>query len=425
MADPSGQMYGCPGCGNSGGGSDNTQQQEHYAFHYVEQGGVGRSGLPVLLDMYLHNHMGWVLAESYDENVMHGSTEVLLAMEAYDLVHTKGMNWNASPALMQLFVQLNAMSLPMLSQMEALSEHDPEMATEAEEASITSVDDLMSGDTVDENGDVTTPGTDTSTTNDSGGPCSFTPTTLVDTTHGEQAIGTLKVGEEVLAYNPKTRKMEDKPILHVWIHTDNDLVDLTLTTKLHAPHSTVTITTSETIHTNKKHPFFTEEQGFVPVGQLKLGMHVLRADGRYGVITGYRVVPGAKTMYNLEVAQDHTFTVGVGQWVVHNSDTCGNSPGFANQERLTDHFERHGGDFGSPFTTESDYEQGAKDFMHGPMASDTYQGVRSNGDIVRFNEGTNAFGVARSNGVIKTYYIPDPAIHGYATNWEYVLSQIW
>jgi guanyl-specific ribonuclease Sa len=72
------------------------------------------------------------------------------------------------------------------------------------------------------------------------------------------------------------------------------------------------------IHTNKKHPFFTEEQGFVPVGQLKLGMHVLRADGYYGVITGYRLVPGAKVMYNLEVAQDHTFTVGVGQWVVHN-----------------------------------------------------------------------------------------------------------
>lgn len=50
---------------------------------------------------------------------------------------------------------------------------------------------------------------------------------------------------------------------------------------------------------------------------------MLRADGRYGVITGYKVVPGAKVMYNLEVAQDHTFTVGVGQWVVHNSDTCG------------------------------------------------------------------------------------------------------
>jgi len=58
--------------------------------------------------------------------------------------------------------------------------------------------------------------------------------------------------------------------------------------------STMTVPTSETIHTNKKHPFFTEEQGFVPVGQLKLGMHVLHADGRYGVITGYKVVPGAR-----------------------------------------------------------------------------------------------------------------------------------
>jgi RHS repeat-associated protein len=94
-------------------------------------------------------------------------------------------------------------------------------------------------------------------------------------------------------------------------------------TTLHAPHSTVTTTISEVIHTNKKHPFFTEEKGFLPVGQLKLGMHVLRADGRYGVITGYKLVPGAKTMYNLEVAKDHTFTVGVGQWVVHNSATCG------------------------------------------------------------------------------------------------------
>jgi hypothetical protein len=47
-------------------------------------------------------------------------------------------------------------------------------------------------------------------------------------------------------------------------------------------------------------------------------MHVLRADGQYGVITGYRVVPGSSVMYNLEVQQDHTFVVGSGEWVVHN-----------------------------------------------------------------------------------------------------------
>jgi hypothetical protein len=50
-------------------------------------------------------------------------------------------------------------------------------------------------------------------------------------------------------------------------------------------------------------------------------MHVLRADGRIGLITGYMLVPGVQTMYNLEVAHDHTFTVGAGQWVVHNA--CG------------------------------------------------------------------------------------------------------
>ncbi len=68
----------------------------------------------------------------------------------------------------------------------------------------------------------------------------------------------------------------------------------------------------------QKHPFLTLEHGFLPVGKIKLGMHILRADGRVGVVTGWKVVPGTQVMYNLEVAQDHTFTVGAGQWVVHN-----------------------------------------------------------------------------------------------------------
>ncbi len=116
--------------------------------------------------------------------------------------------------------------------------------------------------------------------------------------------------------------MEQKPILHVWINHDHDLVDLTITTTTKEPDGKVT-KTSEVMHTNQKHPFFTMEHGFLPVGQIKLGMHLLRADGRIGVVTGWKVVPGTKTMYNLEVAQDHTFTVGTGQWVVHN---CPNDP---------------------------------------------------------------------------------------------------
>jgi RHS repeat-associated protein len=148
--------------------------------------------------------------------------------------------------------------------------------------------------------------------------CSFTPATPVTTDHGWQSIGTLKVGEKVLAYNPKTKKMELQPILHVWITQDNDLVNLTITT--HSGHGNAAKSTSEVIHTNKKHPFLTVEKGFLPVGQIKLGMHVVEADGQVGVITGWVLVPGVMTMYNLEVAHDHTFTVGSAQWIVHN--TC-------------------------------------------------------------------------------------------------------
>lgn len=150
--------------------------------------------------------------------------------------------------------------------------------------------------------------------------CSFTFRTLVATSHGEQAIGTLHVGEKVLAYNPKTHKMELQPILHVWIHPDNDLVDLTITTAAKAHHGSAPNAQSEVVHTNQKHPFLTTEHGFLPVKQITVGMHVVRADGSIGLITHWTIVPGVKMMYNLEVAQDHTFTVGDGQWVVHN---CG------------------------------------------------------------------------------------------------------
>src|SRR5581483_1838478 len=128
--------------------------------------------------------------------------------------------------------------------------------------------------------------------------------------------------------NPQTGKMELQPILHVWINHDHDLVDLTITTQTYPPLKASQ--QSEVVHTTQKHPFLTVEKGFLPVGQIKLGMHVLRADGSVGVITGWKVVPGLATMYNLEVAQDHTYTVGDGLWVVHN---CGRSGAFRAAKR--------------------------------------------------------------------------------------------
>src|SRR5579883_1747308 len=158
------------------------------------------------------------------------------------------------------------------------------------------------------------------------GGCSFTASTLVTTEQGKEPIGKLHIGEKVLAYNPNTKQMEDQPILHVFLDHDNDLVDLTLTTIHRTQQGRGVSRQSEVIHTNKKHPFRTKEKGFLPVGQIKLGMHVRRADGQWGLVTGWKVVPGTQVMYNLEVARDHTFTVGVGEWVVHN---CSSLPELA------------------------------------------------------------------------------------------------
>jgi hypothetical protein len=80
---------------------------------------------------------------------------------------------------------------------------------------------------------------------------------------------------------------------------------------------------SETIHTNKKHLFLTVEAGFVAVANLVVGIHIVKADGTAGMVTAWKVVPGVSVMYNLEVANDHTFTAGDGQWVVHNDMACG------------------------------------------------------------------------------------------------------
>jgi pyocin large subunit-like protein len=50
-------------------------------------------------------------------------------------------------------------------------------------------------------------------------------------------------------------------------------------------------------------------------------------------------------------------------------------------------------------------------------------GIRSNGDIVRYNPITDAFGVMDAAGAPRTFFKPDPIIHGYLTNLDYFHAQ--
>lgn len=84
------------------------------------------------------------------------------------------------------------------------------------------------------------------------------------------------------------------------------------------------------------------------------------------------------------------------------------------------HFKDHGSDFGAKNAV--DYAKQAKEFLHNPGAG-VLSKTRTNGDVVRFDPATNAFGVMDKAGVPRTFFKPDPSKHGYATNMDYFNAQ--
>jgi filamentous hemagglutinin len=96
--------------------------------------------------------------------------------------------------------------------------------------------------------------------------------------------------------------------------------------------------------------------------------------------------------------------------------------GFATNADRADHFENHAQDFGA--TSEIEYENMAIEFLNSSLDSDTLEGRRSsNSDTIRFNRVTQAFAVMRIDGVIKTFYKPNPAWHGFSSNLAYFQNE--
>ena len=122
------------------------------------------------------------------------------------------------------------------------------------------------------------------------------------------------------------------------------------------------------------------------------------------------------TVYNLTVEDDHTFFVGTtggGTWV-HN--TCA----FANAATKESHFADHGSDFGAD--SADFYEKQASHFLEGDRDPSALFRFRPNGDKVMYNEATDEFGVMSRNNIARTYFKPNPSIHGYPTNLDYFLN---
>jgi hypothetical protein len=75
----------------------------------------------------------------------------------------------------------------------------------------------------------------------------------------------------------------------------------------------------EDLTTTPEHPFLRTDGQWTPAGELAVGNEIRRADGEYGTVETIQFAATPQVMYNMTVADAHTYTVGDGEWVVHNA----------------------------------------------------------------------------------------------------------
>lgn len=83
---------------------------------------------------------------------------------------------------------------------------------------------------------------------------------------------------------------------------------------------------------------------------------------------------------------------------------------FRNKKLLTQHFQKHGGEFADDFGYQSaeEYEKGASDVINNPSA--LYKTEAEDGDGVYYIQSTNEFVILSTDGYIRTYFRPDRGI---------------
>ncbi|WGZ96377.1 MAG: polymorphic toxin-type HINT domain-containing protein [Candidatus Thiothrix putei] len=146
--------------------------------------------------------------------------------------------------------------------------------------------------------------------------CSFEGSTLVATPEGYREISSLKEGDLVYARDEKTGEVTAKPVSHVFVEAHDS--DVRLLTVASVSGETV-ITTSD------EHPFFVEGKGWIRADELQTGDQLVSLKGDRLTLKGSERIDSAIEMYNLEVADFHTYAVSDQELWVHNTCKLGRS----------------------------------------------------------------------------------------------------
>ena len=81
------------------------------------------------------------------------------------------------------------------------------------------------------------------------------------------------------------------------------------------------------------------------------------------------------------------------------------SVGFASSERLEEHYQKHGAEFGN--ITKQDYLHQAQLLRDVAVGGPVLEAVRRDGVFTRFDRQTGAFIAVNPNGVIRTFFKPN------------------
>jgi pyocin large subunit-like protein len=80
-------------------------------------------------------------------------------------------------------------------------------------------------------------------------------------------------------------------------------------------------------------------------------------------------------------------------------------PGFRSQERLDEHYEKHGREFGA--ISKAEYLRLAQELRDAPAGGPILEARRPNGEFSRFDRRRGYFGAYNRNGTIRTFFIPN------------------
>ena len=97
--------------------------------------------------------------------------------------------------------------------------------------------------------------------------------------------------------------------------------------------------------------------------------------------------------------------------------------GFIDNLEKQNHFQDHEMEFNPPFPSADAYETRAVAFLAGPMTGTMEECTRRNGDVIRYDTATNEFAICNRDGILRTYYRPDPVWHRKASNLTYFREQ--